>query len=331
MGQQGSWARSVSGPSEGGGEAGDGGEELRGVDAGDAVELFAEAAADGGLVLPGSVLDHGDVVAPEADAQFGVAQGVRKDADGVVAEGFFDDVERPGLERFGHQLFAPEPFTEGRGHELHFVGGDGVGHLAARPAEEYRCGGNADVRAPSSRRTGSPEFPGSGMTDIPSRPGHDRPRYTAKSHDRGAAYIHVSQTHMRMFPSRSWWLVVGAALFLAACRHDWRGADDFARQIRCGMTPNDIRNLANKSGLPADRVWQGASPNIVVIKPYALDFIHVLLQGDKAVALQRGNHVSFTTEMEYGSIQMLCGAPQLPDRDFWEYDQRTASTPGTSP
>lgn len=53
----------------------------------------------------------------------------------------------PGLQRFGHQFFAPEPFAEERGVQLDFAGGDGVGHLAARPAEEYRCGGDADVSA----------------------------------------------------------------------------------------------------------------------------------------------------------------------------------------
>lgn len=61
------------GPGEGGGEAWDDGGELFGVDAGDAVELFGEDGADGGLVLFGSVLEHGDVMAREAEAALGGA------------------------------------------------------------------------------------------------------------------------------------------------------------------------------------------------------------------------------------------------------------------
>src|SRR5688572_16894642 len=79
-------AGKLGGVGVGPGEAGDDGGELLGVDGGDAVELSGEDAADGGLVLLGSVLEHGDVMAREADAQFGGAQGVREDAVGVVAE-----------------------------------------------------------------------------------------------------------------------------------------------------------------------------------------------------------------------------------------------------
>jgi hypothetical protein len=75
------------GPGEGGGEAWDDGGELLSVDAGDAVGLSGEDAADRGPILFGSVPEHGDVMAREAEAELGGAQGVREDAVGVAAEG----------------------------------------------------------------------------------------------------------------------------------------------------------------------------------------------------------------------------------------------------
>lgn len=114
------------------------------------------------------------------------------------------------------------------------------------------------------------------------------------------------------------------ALALAACRHDWRGADAFASAVRCGMTGEEIQSLGAQSNLPISRMESG-SPNILIIKPYELDFVHVLLQNQQAVAVQQGNHVAFTTGMEFGAIRMLCGTPQIPDRTFWEYERRTAS------
>jgi len=51
--------------------------------AGDAAELAGKGVADGGVLLPGFVLEHGEVVAREADAQFGGAHCVRENAIGV--------------------------------------------------------------------------------------------------------------------------------------------------------------------------------------------------------------------------------------------------------
>ena len=88
------------------------------------------------------------------------------------------------------------------------------------------------------------------------------------------------------------------------------------------MTEDEIRILARQGGIDADRLWR-ASTNILMVRPYELDFIHVLLQHGEAVAVQKGNYVSFTTGLEFEGIQMLCGAPPLPDRTFWDYERRT--------
>lgn len=145
--QQGSCACFGVGPGEGGGEAGDGGGELGGFGAGDAVQFAGEGVADGGVLLLGFVVEHGDVVAWEADAELGGGDGLREDGVGLGAEGFFDGVEGPGFEGFGHELLAPEPFAERGGHQLHFSGGDGGGHLGAGPAEKVGRLRDADVRA----------------------------------------------------------------------------------------------------------------------------------------------------------------------------------------
>lgn len=134
------------GAGECGGEAGDGGGELGGFGAGDGVELAGEGVADGGLVLVGFVVEHGDVVAWEADVELGGADGVREDGVGVGAEGFFDEVEGPGFE-FWTSVLRARTTCRGGGHQLHFSGGDGGGHLGAGPAEEVGRLRDADVRA----------------------------------------------------------------------------------------------------------------------------------------------------------------------------------------
>lgn len=128
--QQGSWACSASGQARAAAKPG----------------MAAESSGASALAMASSsrtrawltvvcaarlCVEHGDVVAWEADAELGGSDGVRQDGVGVGAKGFFDEVERPGFEGFGHQFFAPEPFAEGGGHRLHFSGGDGGGHLGA--------------------------------------------------------------------------------------------------------------------------------------------------------------------------------------------------------
>ena len=103
--------------------------------------------------------------------------------------------------------------------------------------------------------------------------------------------------------------------FLASCKHDWRHADDFADSIRCGMTEDDIRRVATQFRVDKDHIWiEPSAPNIVSVKARELDFVDILLQGGKAVAVQRGNFIAMTTGMEFGRIRMLCGAPPLPVR-----------------
>lgn len=113
------------------------------------------------------------------------------------------------------------------------------------------------------------------------------------------------------------------ALFLVACRHDWSKATEFASAIRCGMSESEIRRVAKEQfGVPADHIWQQHSSNVFTVKARELDFVDILLQSDGAVAVQRGNYVSFTTGVEFGEIRMLCGAEPISESQLRDYDPR---------
>jgi hypothetical protein len=132
------------GPGEGGGEAGDGGGEIGGFGAGDGVEFAGEGVAEGGVLLFGFVVEQGDVVAGEAYVEVGGAEGVGSTsgprASSMRSRGQVSRALGISSSRQNH-------LAMGGGHELHFPGGDGGGHLGAGPAEECCRLRDADVGA----------------------------------------------------------------------------------------------------------------------------------------------------------------------------------------
>jgi hypothetical protein len=88
------------------------------------------------------------------------------------------------------------------------------------------------------------------------------------------------------------------------------------------MTDREVRQLAARFDVASNGIWrqQSYAPNVLTVKPGELDFVDVLLQGDEAVAVQRGNHVAFTTGMEFGTIRMLCHAAPISSRTLRDYD-----------
>ena len=112
-------------------------------------------------------------------------------------------------------------------------------------------------------------------------------------------------------------------LLFVACRHDWPAADEFARAVQCGMSEEEIRRIANERfDVRPDYMRRQHTPNILTVQSRDLDFVDILLQGGEAVAVQRGNHVAFTTSTEFGEIRMLCGAIAISESRLRDYDPK---------
>jgi hypothetical protein len=87
------------------------------------------------------------------------------------------------------------------------------------------------------------------------------------------------------------------------------------------MSEVEIRTLATEGfKVGPEKMWRQHSSNVFTVKSQQLDFVDILLQGDQAVAVQRGNYVSFTTGMEFGEVRMLCGAAPLSESRLRYYD-----------
>ena len=96
------------------------------------------------------------------------------------------------------------------------------------------------------------------------------------------------------------------------------------------MTENEVLNVARESGLsdPVSASQRITFPGLplVTFRPYELDFVDVLFQNGKAIAVQRGNYVSFTTGMEFGSIRMLCEAEPPAARTLRDFARALANS-----
>lgn len=78
------------------------------------------------------------------------------------------------------------------------------------------------------------------------------------------------------------------------------------------MSEGEVRSMAaERFGVPADRIWRQHLPNVITVKAHELDFVDIVFEQGRAVAVQRGNYVAFTTGMDFGEVRRLCGdAPQ---------------------
>ena len=87
------------------------------------------------------------------------------------------------------------------------------------------------------------------------------------------------------------------------------------------MPEAEIRAMATAFGVADSGVSRVYSSNILRVKPSDLDFVEILLQNGEAVAVQRGNLVTFTTAVEFGPIRMLCGAAVPTEKTLFQFDR----------
>ena len=127
-------------------ELGDGGDQLVEVLAGQIIELLGEEMADGGLPLPGEVLEHGHLVERQPRRDLPRAEPARKDERRLPPEGLFDRLGRPALPRLRHDLLHLDHVAFPRPDDLDLAGRDRRLHLLARPPEEGGRIADADVR-----------------------------------------------------------------------------------------------------------------------------------------------------------------------------------------
>jgi hypothetical protein len=123
----------------------------------------------------------------------------------------------------------------------------------------------------------------------------------------------------RAMHTRRMWLgaVALVALVAVGCRHDWRHADDFASEVRCGMSLGQVEEIARKNGVhPETSTYKWPGGVIVTIKPFELDFVDLWFQDGRLVAVQRGNYVAFSTGMHYEPTRALCGQRLPPSTRF---------------
>jgi hypothetical protein len=80
------------------------------------------------------------------DVQLDEPQPLRKYAVRIRAERLLDRFQRPELQRFRHQLLAPDPLPDRRRVELDLTRRNRARRLAAGPPEEHGRFRDGDVR-----------------------------------------------------------------------------------------------------------------------------------------------------------------------------------------